>query len=422
MAETVLITGARAPVALDIARSFAAAGFAVHMADSVTARIARWSRVPKRVHRLPPPRGDPAAFAEAVAALVAAVDPLLIVPTCEEVFHLAALGNRSERPGNRSTPRRNDSPPRKRGGEKNQAAKVAHTFSPLTALGQDRLFAPDAATLQRLHAKDRFAELCRELRLASPETHRLESAGALDRFRATARDWVFKPVYSRFGSQARVGPANLDRIAPTGDMPWVAQRRVRGDEVSFYAVCRAGVVTAFAAYRSTWRLGGGAGYAFAALPDDQATELAAMASTLAGTVGQGQFACDAIRDAEDRFQLIECNPRATSGAHLFGRGPGLARAMLDDPGLAAAVPIRSLRAHVAPALWSYGLGATLGRRRLRDWLSEQRRGRDVVGAPRDRWPVAGAFVDSAVFGIKALVARRTLAEQTTADIEWNGDS
>jgi len=381
MAETVLITGARAPVALDIARSFAAAGFAVHMADSVTARIARWSRVPTRVHRLPSPRGDPAAFAEAVAALVAAIDPPLIVPTCEEVFHLAALGS-------------------------------------------ERLFAPDAATLHRLHAKDRFAALCRELGLASPETHRLESAGALDRFRGTARDWVFKPVYSRFGSLARVGPDDLDQILPTASTPWVAQQRVQGDEVSFYAVCRAGVVTAFAAYRATWRLGGSAGYAFAALPDDQATDLAAMASILARIVGQGQFACDAIRDAQDRFQLIECNPRATSGAHLFGRGPGLARAMLDGPrnGSAAAVPIRSLRAHVAPALWSYGLGATFGRRRLRDWLSEQRRGRDVVGAPRDRWPVAGAFVDSAVFGIRALVARRTLAEQTTADIEWNGDS
>jgi NADP-dependent 3-hydroxy acid dehydrogenase YdfG len=34
-ARTILITGARAPIALDLARSFAAAGWAPHLVDSI---------------------------------------------------------------------------------------------------------------------------------------------------------------------------------------------------------------------------------------------------------------------------------------------------------------------------------------------------------------------------------------------------
>ena len=375
MAEAVLITGARAPVALDLARGFAAAGYAVHMADSAPARIARWSRVPRHVHPLPPPRQAAAAFAASVVALVDALDPVLIVPTCEEIFHLVRLG-------------------------------------------LDRLFAPDREMLVRLHAKDRFAAFAARLGLAAPETYRLDSPATLAPFRADPRRWVFKPIYSRFGTKALVGPVRLTGIMPTEDDPWVAQRRVMGEEASFYAVCRDGRLTAFAAYRSTWRLGGGAGYAFAALPDDQSAALGTIAAALAANIGQGQFACDAIRDGDGRFQLIECNPRATSGVHLFGRGPALARAIADGT---PAVPVAGLAPHVAPALWSYGLRTAAGRWRWRDWFAAQRQGCDVVGAPGDRWPVAGALADSAGFGLKALAHRRSLAAQMTADIEWNGE-
>ena len=39
-----LITGARAPVAVDLARAFSAAGYETHLADSVAGWAARMSR------------------------------------------------------------------------------------------------------------------------------------------------------------------------------------------------------------------------------------------------------------------------------------------------------------------------------------------------------------------------------------------
>ena len=58
MAKRVLITGARAPAALELARSFAAAGLEVHMADCSRARIARRSKTPKAVHAYASPRAS----------------------------------------------------------------------------------------------------------------------------------------------------------------------------------------------------------------------------------------------------------------------------------------------------------------------------------------------------------------------------
>ena len=59
MSGKVLITGARAPVAVDLARAFAAAGHEVHLADSVTPWAARWSKAKRgRIVRLPPARHE----------------------------------------------------------------------------------------------------------------------------------------------------------------------------------------------------------------------------------------------------------------------------------------------------------------------------------------------------------------------------
>ena len=382
MREPILITGARAPAALDIARSFSAAGFEVHMADCVPSRMARWSRASMRVHRHPAPRQDAAGFADAIGRLCAALDPLLIIPSCEEVFHLAAL-------------------------------------API----HGRLFAPPLATLQRLHSKFMFAEACQSLGLPAPETIRVTSARELDPVREELFLWVVKPEYSRFGTHALVGPdADAVRaIEPSLAAPWVVQRRLHCAEVSFYAASVEASLVAFSAYSSTWRFeAGGAAYAFDPVAPEMFNRLREIADVLArNLIPQGQFACDVIIDDTQTAWLIECNPRATSGAHLFDRSPELALAMLGrrDAPVFGAKPAT----HVAPALWVYGLPDAFKTRRLREWAHRRRSGSDVIGAPGDRAPVLGALADTMYFGGKALARGRGLTEMMTADIEWNGE-
>lgn len=378
MRERVLITGARAPAALDLARNFTAAGFETHMADCVPSRMARWSRAVTGMHRYPPPRGNAAQFGAAVSALAARLEPVLIVPACEEVFHLAAV-------------------------------------KALEAV----LFAPPPGVLRRLHSKMMFAEDCAALGLPAPATWRVASVPELETFRAESRELVFKPEYSRFGTHALVGPdaSGLSAVTPSVAVPWVVQRRVRGREVSFYAASVAGRLSAFSAYRSTWRFDGGAGYAFEALDANLARRLREMAETLARQlIPRGQFACDVMVDEAGSPWLLECNPRATSGVHMFDRSGELALGLI---GRRETVAVGAMAAaHVGPALWWYGLPEAVRRSRFREW---RQAGDDVIGAPGDRVTVLGALADTAGFAARALARRTGLAEVMTADIEWNGE-
>ena len=379
MSERVLVTGARAPAALDIARSLKTAGFEVHMADCVPARIARWSKAPAAVHRHASPVQQPARFASDIRTLIDQIDPIAILPTCEEVFHLAALAQ-------------------------------AQSWS-------DRLIAPQFERLATLHHKGRFAALCEDLGLPVPTTTVVTDSTSLIGD-AAGTDVVVKPVWSRFGAQTLIRPdaTALAALRLSAATPWVVQSRVEGEEVSLYAVAHDGRLSAFSAYRSDWRTRGGAAYVFSPLGGPLFNRLQAMAQTLATFVGRGQFACDAIVDAAGQPWLIECNPRATSGVHLYGRGTAFGLALL---GREVAEP--------GPDLWlnsvmfdSFGLADALRTRRFAAWREDRCRSHDILSAPGDPAPGLGALVDAAGFGLRALASGHGLAQAMTADIEWNG--
>ncbi len=383
MAKKVLITGARAAAALDVARDFAADGWEVHLADCLTARVARWSRVPARHHYYPPPRQQGAAFRARIADLVEEHDFALVVPTCEEVFHLAAPSLHQQ-------------------------------------LGV-RLFAPNLAMLRRLHDKRAFAGACNDWGLSAPETHSIESRGDLAPFQAASREWVFKPQFSRFGDCALIAPnaAELSHIEPSPMRPWIAQRCIRGEEVCFHAIAYHGRLTGFAAYRSDWRLGGGARYAFEPLVQRRHLCLHDIAAQLALRGGlHGQFACDVMFDALDIPYLLECNPRATSGVHLLSGNGALAQAISQGTPMPKAT---GSRAYLAPAMWLFGLPLALRKRRLAEWRALLATGTDAISRVGDRTPIAGALVDAARFFATGLRHGISTNAATTFDIEWNGE-
>ncbi|GAA0619764.1 ATP-grasp domain-containing protein [Brevundimonas kwangchunensis] len=363
MAERVLITGARAAAALDLARSLRAAGFEPHLADCSPARLARWSRTAGPVHRYAAPVQTPARFAQDVRALVARLDPVRIIPTCEEVFHLSALA-------------------------------AIDGFA-------NRLFAPEVESLAELHAKDRFAALCRTLGVDAPQTRM--AADAADLPREGLEALVLKPVWSRFGARTLVGPTpeQLQALRPSPTEPWVVQQRILGEDVSLYAVCNDGRIDALSVYGSPLRSRGGAALAFRPLGPVQTERLRRMIEPLAAWAGDGQLSFDAVIDAGDRPWLIECNPRATSGVHLFDRSADFGRALMARGHADMADRPRCL----GPAVWSRGARGL---------------GEDVLSAPADPLPSLGALVDAAAFACDALRTGRTLTEAMTADIEWNG--
>ncbi|CDX19269.1 conserved hypothetical protein [Mesorhizobium sp. ORS 3324] len=378
--KTVLVTGARAPVALHLARLLHGAGRRVILADTPARPIAAASKACARYHRLPPPRFEPQAYAEAVEALVRTEGIELVIPTCEEVFHLALVWRGRAMP------------------------------APLLAPGID--------LLAEVHNKHAFIRLAEKLGLAVPETVLLSSRDDVEAVRGRSRELVFKPVWSRFASQVRLRPTPdfLDAIVPSPAMPWVAQRFIDGEEISAYAVARDGRLKALALYRSPYRAGRGAGIFFERVEDGAARKL--VERIVAGTSWTGQISFDLMREADGRVLPLECNPRAVSGLHFFRDPARFADAVLGDG--PEVMPDVTAPQTVRLAMWIYGLPAALRSGGLGRFRKAMREGQELLDWPADPTPVKAQWTALAEIAGVAFRQRISLQAVSTRDIEWNG--
>jgi hypothetical protein len=364
--RAVLIAGARAPVAVDLGRSFAAAGYAVHFADSVMPWAARMSNAATAVHRLPPPRTEFAAFSHELTALVDRIDPVAIIPTCEEVFYVSATG-------------------------------------------LPDVLAPPLPVLRKLHSKVDFAHHVAALGLTAPETWRIDEEADLVAVPLPPTALVFKPEFSRFGSETLIRPSR----APKMTRPLAAQQFIAGEEICLWSFARGGDIVAVAAYRPCWRYRRSAAYAFELVSCPAAVAVAKAIAAADKITGHLSF--DFIITADGAAIPIECNPRAVSGLHLFDANSDLARAILGES--LANRPTAALR-YLAPAMAL--LGPASGR--IGPLVADVRHGRDVVGRAGDRLPVIGAMLDAARFATRAVLRGRRASDETTDDIEWNGET
>jgi predicted ATP-grasp superfamily ATP-dependent carboligase len=376
----VLVTGARAPVALDLARAFRAAGHSVQLADSAPAFAARWSRAtPAAVVRLPPPRTAYRAFANALCAWTTAHRAGYIVPTCEEVFYVAA-------------------------------AAAEGGFA-------DQVFAPPLESLRRLHSKIDFPVLAKGAGVVAPETWAIASDEDLANCPLSRDALVLKPEFSRFGTATLIRPdhTRLRSVTATPDARWAAQTFIAGEEICLWTAARNGEIVAHAAYRPRWRHGRAAAYAFERVDNAGVLEVARAIAHHLGLTGHLSF--DIILTPDGAAIPIECNPRAVSGVHLFDAAPALASAIIGEgPPVCAEVDLR----YLGPAMAFLGVPSAISRGRLGDLVRDWRRGADAIGRKGDRLPAIGALADAAIFAAIALSRRRSPAGQTTDDIEWNG--
>lgn len=384
--QRVLILGARAPACLEWARAFAASGWQVQVADSLMQPVSRYSRMTHLYHRLPEPRHDPAAWWAALAGLVRTQHIDLILPTCEEVFY---LGHGLEH------------------------------FSPLPC----RVLTPPLSHLHPLHHKYRFARLTQGegWPAAAPETRLLDNPAAVMALSATAGEWVFKPAYSRFANRTliRPGAAQLARIRPTADQPWVAQRFVAGREHCSYSLLVDGQLTAHACYHPHYRVGRGSGIHF--VPTAPAPIRAFVTRFGQETGYGGQVAFDFIESADGTCHVLECNPRATSGIHLFDDQPeALVAALLGQPGLVPAEPVLT----PTPGPRMIGLAMLLfaaPRHLFRPAFWQDFAGaRDAVCRSGDFGPLAAQVPGLLEIVGRAITRRCGLLAAATADIEWDG--
>ncbi|MDA9525240.1 hypothetical protein XI06_34275 [Bradyrhizobium sp. CCBAU 11434] len=379
MRKTILITGARAPAALHLARIFYHAGHRVVLADTFRYPMSRATRMKHAYEQLPSPRQGFSDYCAAVAALVAREAPDVIVPTCEEVFYLAAVRD---------------------------------------IRGIDiKLFAPHFDLLAKVHNKADFAEVAMGLGADPPPTVRLCSRDDLS-VMPQPEGLVLKPAWSRFGSRVLIRPsrAALDALCPTAADPWVAQAYLPGEEISAYAVAVNGRLAAFQSYKPTYRVGQGAGVAFAAVADPVARQF--VDGLVARLNWTGQISFDFRRDAQGELYVIECNPRTTSGVHYFGPADGLDKAILEgrDARASSTAPMM-----LPLAMLAYGLPDAIRNRGFAQWRRDFAGMQDISVWPGDRGLLLSQLRALGEIAVRALRNGTGLLEASVRDIEWDGE-
>ncbi|GLB45687.1 putative ATP-grasp domain containing protein [Lyophyllum shimeji] len=299
----ILLTNGRFPTSLDLARQLKLAGHRVYVVDCMHYHVCKFSIDVKKSYRVPVQREDPSGFVRAVKNVINEAHIDRVIPMHEEIFVLA---------------------------------RAADTDEDLRA----KLFAPDFKTLVRLHNKWEFWRFLRSLRLEVPQARlckSYEDVLALD----ICTEWAVKPVFGRAtthvfhlraGEHRRDPPPDELDVGP--EKHYIAQEWLYGDRYCTYGIVLRGRLVAFAIYPVKDTIDGSSCVYFQA--NEHAGIRAYVDRVIIGMPHfTGQLAFDFIEVKRDHepphLVCIECNPRATSGIHLFSGSTRLALAITSNP-------------------------------------------------------------------------------------------
>jgi len=373
-AGTVLLTLGRLPKALDLARSFHAAGWRVVVAEPFRRHVAGASNAVARSHVVTAPAEDRERYLSDLLRIVEAEAVDLVLPVSEESLHVAFL----------------------------RARLPART----------RLFAMPPEVLLAAHDKGEFAQRTRALGLAAPETHALGDPAGDDL--AARGDVVVKPLHACSGRGVRILRRGEALPAPDPADPAVVQAFVAGEVMSTCSLAHGGAVSATVVYRGAM-MSGSVCIAFERV--ENAAILAWVEGFARATGWTGFVSFDFVVDEAGRPWGIECNPRTTSGLHFF-EGADIAPAVLDPthpPRFRPETRLQQFYSCLTETQLSLFRGGGFGRN-LRSLLTTP----DVTWSARDPMPFLTMTATSWPIIRLAMARRATFGEVAMLDVGWNG--
>ena len=377
----ILLTGGRAPAALELARAIHKAGHTVFMAESLRGHLSQPSNAIAKNFYVPPPRQQTSAFINALKTIIIENRISLLIPTGEELFYVA--------------------------------------------MGSDELpcavFIESINKLNQLHNKWSFVINAIANDLYAPETMLIKSRDDLFHTYARWRDLVLKPVYSRFAAQTLVRPPlklALSKLKFDPAHPWVAQEYISGQQYHTYSICHNGHITAHTTYPSTFTAKRNTAIVF------QHVDHPAIFKWVKAFVEKNQYTghigFDFIETQEGQLSALECNPRATSGVHLLASHPQFVEALL-NPELNCITPINDQSHMLSAPMLTYGLPAALKNGQFRIWLKTFLSSDDVIVNFNDPLPALLQFRSIFSRLYSAMKNRISPLEAANFDIEWNGE-
>ncbi len=377
----ILLTGGRAPAALELARAFHKAGHTVFMAESLRGHLSQPSNAIKVNFFVPAPRQEKEAFLLALKKIIIENKIDLLIPTCEEVFTVAQ--GRGQLPC--------------------------------------AVFVEPIKKLNAIHNKWTFVTNAFEQGLSVPETMLIHNMDDMLHAYAHWKELVFKPTYSRFAARTLIRP-RLKQASSTltfhSNSSWVAQGYIKGREICTYSIVHNGHITAHSAYLSTFTAGRGAAIAFQHI--EHSTIFKWIKTFVKRNQFTGQIGFDFIEIPNGQIYALECNPRATSGMHLLASHPQFIEAFL-NPQMDCITPHIVHSYMLSTAMLIYGLPTAFKKKQFANWLKTFFTSSDAILDFKDPLPFLLQF--RSIFSYLKIAREQGISplEASTFDIEWNGE-
>ncbi len=387
MKNTVLITGSRAPAALDLARAFAKAGHRVIGAESLSFALSKHSNAFHAFYPITAPNTSLDLFRDDLVKIINAEKVDLLIPTCEEAFHVA---------------------------------KIREQLPCFTLVDNFQ-------KLNQLHSKFEFNQLCKTNSLAAPESYRICSSEEGITL-VQKLDWnrfVLKPEFSRFATKTLIQNQKdsidvLKSAAVSSKTPWVVQNCLIGPEYCTYSVAIEGKLLAHVTYDHEFTAGRGAGICFRSV--QHAAIETWVKSFVEKTNYTGQIAFDFIEKSDGTVEPLECNPRATSGVHLVTQNLNFVEAIASKGKSTSEIirPSQNAIGQLRLAMFVYGLPAVRSFLQFKRWLQIFTQAREVVFSLSDLRPFFDQFIAFYRLVSMGRALKISPLEVSTRDIEWNG--
>lgn len=381
--RNILITGGRAPATLHLCRLLKKASYNIYTAESIKSHLCKYSNSIKNNFYVPSPNDDYDGYINSLIEIIKDNEIDFVIPTCEEVFHIAKSKSKLEE------------------------------FC--------IVFTDDFYKLNKLHNKFEFINCFKSYGFNVPATWKLTSYDDLKKLVNSFngdRKFVLKPVYSRFASQVqfiKIGE-KLPKIYINEDFPWILQEFIDGIQYCTYSIAHKGKLTAHTTYPTRFTAGIGANIYFEDI--SQSAIFNIINNFVLKENFTGQIAFDFILTKEGIPYVLECNPRATSGLHLFNFEEHLEAAFFNTTDTLL-IPKASKPYCLKLAMLIYGVknGYVFNK----DWFKAIRNSKDVVFDKDDIKPFFGQFAATFYLLYKSLILHKTVLETTTIDIEMGGN-
>lgn len=314
ISKKILLTCGRSYITLDLARNLRDSGCEVYVAETSKRHVCYYSNAVTKNFVVTGPHVSSEAFINELVAIVNENQIDMVIPIWEEIFYISQALSR---------------------------------FPPSCTV-----FCMPFATLDILHNKWKFIDWLKQHKFLVPETVLIQNTEQLKTI-SFKKPYALKPCYCRASqhiykiSEGKAFP----EIQLSPKNPWIAQEWIEGNRYCSYSICHQGRLNAVSLYPVDFAINGTSCITFR--PVSHTKIFIWIEKCVRELNYTGQIGFDFIEKPNGDLYVVDCNPRATCGLHLFDAKDHIADAFLDK-NQSTIYPRPSMQKQVATGMLLYG--------------------------------------------------------------------